>query len=133
MQIARLQNEKSLTDLAIRVYGLKADDQRTAAAIAALTAANPHLDEKLANLPAGTPVIVPAAPGLTVQSGAAADPQRRAWLSALDQVLASAQQASNAIQTGSTATAPKTPDQQITKAMAALAADIAQFKRLHRG
>jgi hypothetical protein len=131
MQIARLQGEKSVAEIVTRVYGLKADDPRAAAAGKALAAANPHLSGNLARLPAGTPVIVPAVAGLNANSAAVVDPKQAAWIGILDKLIESAQQASNAQATGLATSRPKTSDPQRTKALTLLREDIAQFKKLH--
>ena len=130
MQIARTQNEKSVAEIITRVYGLKPDDTRAAAAEKAILAANPQLND-LAKLPAGTPVVVPEISGITVTSTAVTDPQRAPWMSLLDKLLDSAQQASNAQMTGLATTAPTTPDSQRTAALTQLRKDIAQFKEKH--
>jgi hypothetical protein len=131
MQIARLQNEKSVADIVTRVYSLKPGDPRAAAAGKALAAANPHLSGNLAALPAGTPVVVPAVPGLNANVSAIVDPQQAAWINVLDKLVESAQQASNAQTTGLATTPPKSPDSQRTKALTLLRGDVAQFKKLH--
>jgi hypothetical protein len=131
MQIARLQNEKSIADLAIRVYGLKPDDPRAAAAGKALVAANPHLTGNLAALPAGTPVIVPPVANLDASTAAVTDPNQASWVAVLDKLVESAQQASNAQSTGLATSKPKSADPQRTKALTLLRSDIAQFKKLH--
>jgi hypothetical protein len=131
MQIARIQNEKSVAEIVTRVYGLKPDDSRAAAAGKALAAANPHLSGDLAALPAGTPIIVPAVAGLNANVSAVTDPKQAAWINVLDKLVESAQQASNAQATGLATTPPKTSDVQRTKALTLLQGDIAQFKKLH--
>jgi hypothetical protein len=131
MQIARLQNEKSVADIVTRVYSLKPGDPRVAAAAKALAAANPHLSGNLAALPAGTPVVVPAVAGLKANVSAITDPQQAAWINVLEKLVESAQQASNAQTTGLAATPPKTSDPKRTKALTLLGGDIAQFKKLH--
>jgi hypothetical protein len=131
MQIARLQNEKSIADIATRVYGLKPDDPRAAAAGKALMAANPHLSGNLAALPAGTPLIVPAVADLNANVSAVTDPNQASWINVLDKLVESAQQASNAQTTGLATTKPASPDPQRTKALTLLSTDIAQFKKLH--
>ena len=131
MQIARLQNEKSVADIVTRLYGVKPDDPRVAAAGKALAAANPHLSGNLAALPAGTPVIVPAVAGLSANVAAVTDPKQAAWINVLDKLVESAQQASNAQATGLATTAPKTSDAHRTKGLTTLREDIAQFKKLH--
>jgi len=131
MQIARLQNEKSIADLAIRVYGLKPDDPRAAAAGKALVAANPHLTGNLAALPPGTPVIVPPVANLDASTAAVTDPNQASWIAVLDKLVESAQQASNAQSTGLATSKPKSADPQRTKALTLLRSDIAQFKKLH--
>ncbi len=133
MQIARLQNEKSLAEITAKLYDLKPGDARAATAEKALLAANPHLAGNPAALPPGTPVVVPSVPGLSIAAFAPADPQTAAWMSLLDRALESAKQASNAQATGLATTAPKSPDPQRTKALALLHQDIAQFKKLHTG
>jgi phage tail protein X len=131
MQIARLQNDKSIAELATRVYGLKPDDPRTAAAGKALVAANPHLSGNLAALPAGTPVIVPAAADLNASATTVTDPNQAAWITVLEKLVESAQQASNAQTTGLATKRPESADPQRTKALTQLRTDIAQFKKLH--
>ncbi len=131
MQIARLQNEKSIADIAARVYGLTPDDPRAAAAGKALMAANPHLSGNLAALPAGTPVIVPAVADLNANVSAVTDPNQASWINVLDKLVESAQQASNAQTTGLATTKPASADPQRTKALTLLRSDIAQFKKLH--
>lgn len=131
MQIARLQNEKSVAEIAFKLYDLKPGDSRAVAVQNALLAANPHLAGNLGTLPAGTPVIVPAIPGLSATGSSAADPKAAAWMSLLDRAIESAHQASNAQATGLATTAPKTPNPQRSKALALLRQDIAQFKKLH--
>jgi len=131
MQIARLQNEKSVAEIVARIYGLKPGDSRATGAGKALLAANPHLSGNVAMLPAGTPLVVPAVPGLSATSSAVVDPKRAAWMSLLDRVLDSAHQASNAQATGLATTPPKTPDKQRNDALTLLRRDIAQFKKLH--
>jgi hypothetical protein len=131
MQIARLQNEKSIADLATRVYGLKPDDPRAAVAGKALIAANPHLSGNLASLPAGTPVIVPRVADLNASNGAVTDPNQAAWITLLEKLAESAQQASNAQTTGLATKRPDSADPQRTKALTLLRSDIAQFKKLH--
>jgi hypothetical protein len=130
MQIARLQNEKSIADLAARMYGLKPDDPRMAAAGKALIAANPHLSGNLASLPAGTPVIVPVVADLNATT-AVADPNQTAWIAVLEKLVESAHQASNAQTTGLATKRPESADPQRTKALTLLRSDIAQFKKLH--
>ena len=131
MQIARLQNEKSITELVTRVYGLKAGDPRAPAAEKALAATNPHLAANLAALPAGTPVVVPAVAGLIANTSAITDPKQAAWIAILDKLVDSAEQASNAQTTGLATTAPKSPAASRTAALTLLGNDIAQFKKLH--
>jgi hypothetical protein len=131
MQIARLQNEKSVAEIVNRIYDLKPGDSRGAAAAKTLLAANPHLSGNVAMLPAGTPVVVPAVPGLNATGSAVADPKRAAWMSLLDRVLNSAHQASNAQVTGLATTPPKTPDKQRSEALTLLRNDLAQFKKVH--
>src|ERR1700722_1787344 len=123
MQIARLAKEKSVADLVTKVYGLKPGDTRAPAAVKALLAANPQLNS-IEQLPAGTPVVVPVIAGLSAQSSAIADPQRAVWLSVVDKLVDSAQQASNA---------PPTPDSVRTASLTQLRKDIAQFKKVHTG
>jgi hypothetical protein len=130
MQIARLQNEKSVADVVVKVYGLKPEDARAAAAGKALLAANPQLGN-LAQLPAGTPVVVPEIPGLDAKTSAVVNPQRAIWMGVLEKLTDSAQQASNAQATGLATTAPTTPDAQRTKALAQLKRDISAFKKIH--
>lgn len=130
MQIARTQNEKSVADIVTRVYGLQANDARAAAAAKALLAANPQLSN-LSTLPAGTPVVVPPIAGVSAQSSAVANPQSAAWMNTLANLAASAQQASNALATGSAATPAPTPDPKTTAALTLLGQDIDQFKKLH--
>jgi hypothetical protein len=130
MQIARLAKEKSVADLVTKVYGLKPGDTRAAAAEKVLLEANPQLNS-IEQLPAGTPVVVPVIAGLSTQSSAIADPQRAVWLSVVDKLVDSAQQASNAQVTGLAATAPATPDSARTASLTQLRKDIAQFKKLH--
>ena len=114
------------------MYGLKPDDTRAAAAEKALLAANPQLNN-IEKLPAGTPVVVPVIAGVSTQSSAITDPQRAVWLSVVDKLVDSAQQASNAQVTGLAATAP--PNSRLgansTAALTQLRKDIAQFKKLH--
>jgi hypothetical protein len=131
MQIARLQNEKSVADVVARVYGLQPGDPRMAAAEKALVLANPHLSDNFASLPAGTPVVVPAISGVNTVSSAAVDPRRAVWIDVLDKLVDSAQQASNAQQTGVATTPPATPSSQRTKSLELLKNDIAQFKKIH--
>ena len=133
MQIARLQNEKSIADLAVRVYGLKPDDPRAAAAGKALVAANPHLSGNLASLPAGTPVIVPGVADLNPSGAAVSDPNQAGWIGVLEKLVESAQQASNAQGTGLATKRPESADPQRAKALALLRSDIAQFRKLHTG
>jgi hypothetical protein len=130
MQIARLAKEKSVADLVTKVYGLKPGDTRAAAAEKALLAANPQLNN-IEKLPAGTPVVVPVIAGVSAQSSAITDPQRAVWLSMVDKLVDSAQQASNAQVTGLATTAPPTPDSARTASLTQLRKDIAQFKKLH--
>ena len=133
MQIGRLQNEKSIADIATRIYGLKPGDPRADVAGKALMAANPHLRGELATLPAGTPVVVPSVAGLNTSGGTVTDPNQAAWISVLDKLVESAQQASNAQATGLASTKPRSPDPKRTKALTVLSTDIAQFKKLHTG
>jgi hypothetical protein len=132
MQIARLAKEKSVADLVTKVYGLKPGDTRAAAAEKVLLAANPQLNS-IEQLPAGTPVVVPVIAGLSAQSSAIADPQRAVWLSVVDKLVDSAQQASNAQVTGLATNAPPTPDSVRTASLTQLRKDIAQFKKVHTG
>ena len=132
MQIARLAKEKSVADLVTKVYGLKPGDTRAPAAEKALLAANPQLNS-IEQLPAGTPVVVPVIAGLSTQSSAIADPQRAVWLSVVDKLVDSAQQASNAQVTGLATNSPPTPDSARTASLTQLRKDIAQFKKLHTG
>jgi hypothetical protein len=132
MQIARLAKEKSVADLVTKVYGLKPGDTRAAAAEKALLAANPQLNS-IEQLPPGTPVVVPVIAGLSTQSSAIADPQRAVWLSVVDKLVDSAQQASNAQVTGLATNSPPTPDSARTASLTQLRKDIAQFKKLHTG
>jgi len=129
MQIARLQNEKSVTEIAARIYDLKPDDPRAAAAGKALVAANPHLGGNLAALPAGTPVVVPTIAGVNAIGSATNDPRHAVWIGILDGLIDSARQASNLQQTGEAA--KPLPDAKRVQALAALSADIAEFKKLH--
>jgi hypothetical protein len=68
MQIARLQNEKSVHEIVARLYDLKPGDSRVGAAAKALLAANPHLSGNVATLPTGTPMVAPGYPGSTPQA-----------------------------------------------------------------
>ena len=128
MQIARLQNEKSVDEIVARLYDLKPGDSRAGAAAKALLAVNPR---NVATLPTGTPVVVPGVPGLNALSSAVADPKRAAWMSLLDRVLDTAHQASNAQATGLATTPPKTSDKQRNDALTLLRQDIAQFEKRH--
>jgi hypothetical protein len=130
MQIARLAKEKSVADLVTKVYGLKPGDSRATVAEKTLLAANPQLNN-IEKLPAGTPVVVPVIAGVSTQSSAITDPQRAVWMSVVDKLLDSAQQASNAQVTGLATTAPPTPDSARTASLTQLRKDIAQFKKLH--
>jgi hypothetical protein len=130
MQIARTQNEKSVADIVARVYNLKAGDPRAAAAAQTLLAANPQLNN-LTQLPAGTPVVVPPIAGVGVADSSIADPQRAAWMNVLNQLVTSAQQASNAQTTGVATTAPATADARRTLALTTLGNDIANFIKRH--
>jgi hypothetical protein len=130
MQIARTQNEKSVAEIVAKVYDLKPDDARAAAAGKALLAANPQLND-IAKLPAGTPVVVPEIAGISAKSSATVDPRGAVWLNVLGKLVDSAQQASNAQATGLAATPPKAPGAQRTAALTVLQKDIAQFKKLH--
>jgi hypothetical protein len=130
MQFARLQSEKSVGEIVARVYGLKPGDSRAVAAGKALLAADPQLNN-LTNLPEGTPVVVPEVAGLNATSSANVDPSRAGWMIVLDNLLDSANQASNAQDTGLATTTPKTPNSQRTRALAQLKADIAEFKKVH--
>jgi hypothetical protein len=131
MQIARLQNEKSVAEIVTRVYGLSDSDPRAAAAAAGISAANPHLGANPGSLPAGTPLVVPSVPGVNVQVAASIDPRHAAAAGVLDTMIASANQAWNAQETGSAATAPATPSIERTQALAQLQEDVAAFKKLH--
>ena len=71
MRIAMLQGAKTMSELAQRLYGLKADDPRVAAAAKALENANPTLPKDLGAAPATTTVVAPPINGLTVAAGAA--------------------------------------------------------------
>jgi phage tail protein X len=130
MQIARTQSEKTVADIAARIYNLKPGDAQLAAAEKALLAANPQLSNP-AQLPAGTPVVVPAIAGTAAAASTVTNPQNAAWSGVLDTLLATAQQASTAQVTGAATTAPATPDAQRTAAITLLGTDIAQFKKLH--
>jgi hypothetical protein len=68
MQIARLQNEKSVDEIVARLYDLKPGDSHAGAAAKALLAANPHLSGNVATLPTGTPWLSQGYPGLTPQA-----------------------------------------------------------------
>lgn len=130
MQIARLQNEKSITEVVAKVYNLPSSDPRAATATQALLAANPQL-KNLTQLPAGTPVVIPPVAGVNANNSAAANPQQTVWMGVLDQLVDSANQASNAQVTGLATTAPTTANAQRTKALAMLKEDIAKFKKIH--
>jgi phage tail protein X len=130
MQIARSQNEKSVGDIVARVYGIKPDDPRAAAAQKALLAANPHLQDP-AKLPAGTPLVVPDIAGLQT-SAAASDPQQALWTGLLDRLFDSAQQGALAQATGQPTSTDKSARPR-SQALTKLQNDIAQFKKLHIG
>jgi hypothetical protein len=68
MQIMRLQGESSFGELVRRVFGIDRTHPQAKEAEAALTASNPHLGTKIGNLPQGTPIVVPAVPGLAQQT-----------------------------------------------------------------
>jgi hypothetical protein len=108
-------------------------DARAAGAEKALIAANPHLVGNLAALPAGTPIIVPAVPGLVSQSSAVVDPKQAALMSVLSSLLDSAHGASNAQGTGSATTPPPVANPQRDQALALLNDDLAAFKKIHMG
>ena len=83
MQLTQLMGETSLSALVKRVFGIEADHPQAKAATAALTAANPQLTGRIAKLPEGTPVVVPAVAGLT--QAASADPRLALLLDQIDQ------------------------------------------------
>lgn len=130
MQVARTQNEKSVTEIVARLYGIKSDDSRAAAAEKALLAANPQLKDPT-KLPAGTPVVVPEIAGLNAKSTAVSDPKRAVWTGVLDKLFDSAQQGSNAQATGQATPPQKPTDTPRLAALTQLQNDIAQFKKLH--
>jgi hypothetical protein len=130
MQVTRIQNEKSVSEIVARVYGIKSDDSRAAAAEKALLAANPHLKDPR-NLPTGTPVVVPEIPGLHSRSTATSDPKGAVWAGVLDKLFDSAQQGSNAQATGQATPPEKSTYQPRSRALTQLEKDIAQFKKLH--
>ncbi|MFM0336833.1 hypothetical protein [Paraburkholderia fungorum] len=70
MLTVTLQGAKNLTRLAQRIYGLDAADPRVAAAVRAITTANPKLPAALDKAPAETTVMVPTVPGLAFAAGA---------------------------------------------------------------
>ncbi len=65
MQFVTYKGERSLSDVARRVFNIKGPKaaELTKQAVAALLQINPHLAE-LKNLREGTPIIVPAVPGV---------------------------------------------------------------------
>jgi hypothetical protein len=130
MQIARLQNEKSIAEVVAKVYKLQPSDPKVATATQALLAANPQL-KNLAQLPAGTPMVIPQVAGVSANSSSVANPQQTVWMAVLDKLLDSAKNASNAQATGVAANAPKTVNPQRATALTTLQNDIAQFKKLH--
>jgi hypothetical protein len=85
----------------------------------------------MAQLPAGTPVVVPPIAGVGTADTSITNPQRAVWMNVLNQLVASAQQASNAQTTGAATTAPATPDARRTLALTTLGNDIANFNKLH--
>jgi hypothetical protein len=89
------------------------------------------LSGNLASLPAGTPVIVPRVADLNASNNAVTDPNQAAWITVLEKLVESAQQASNAQTTGLATKRPDSADPQRTKALTLLRSDIAQFKKLH--
>jgi hypothetical protein len=130
MQIARTQSEKSVADIAARVFNLQPGDARLPAATKSLLAANPQLNN-LAQLQPGTPVVVPPIAGTAPAPTAVVNPKTAVWSAVLDSFLTSAQQASNAQATGLATTAPATPDARRTAAITLLGTDIANFRKLH--
>jgi len=129
VQIARLQNEKSIAEVVTKVYNLQPTDPKVATASQALLAANPQL-KNLAQLPAGTPVVIPEVTGVNATTSSATNPLLTVWMSVLDKLVDSATSAANAQVTG-VAAKPTKPDAQRAKALTALKDDIAQFKKLH--
>ncbi len=130
MQIARTQNEKSVSDIVARVYGIKPDDSRAAAAQKAIVAANPHLQDP-AKLPAGTPLVIPDVAGLQAAT-ATSDPQQAIWSGLLDRLFDSAQQGALAQATGQPTSTDKSARPR-PQALTKLQKDNAQFKKLHSG
>jgi hypothetical protein len=133
VQIARLDSSASLADLAARVYGLPARDRRIAAAAQALAQANPHLGQNFAALPPNTPVVVPDLPGLAATIPNPIGPTRAAVVSVLENLQKTAELASNAQQSGSTTGPAPQPDPARGRALERLAADIAEFAKIHAG
>ncbi len=130
MKVARTQNEKSVGEIAARLYGIKPGDARAAQAANALLAANPQLKDP-AKLPAGTPVLVPEIAGTQGQGVPVADPKRPMWTAVLDRLLDSARQGSNAQDRGRAAPQDKVRDDSRSAALKQLENDIAQFRKLH--
>lgn len=130
MKVARIQNEKSVSEVAARLYGTKPGDARAAAAQKALLAANPQLKD-VSKLPAGTPVLVPDIPGVSAEGAPITDPKRAVWTSVLDKLLDSAQQGSNAQTAGRATPSEKVRDDPRRAALKQLEKDIAQFRKLH--
>jgi hypothetical protein len=125
MQFLQLQGETTVGAVVQRIYGLAPGAPGAAAAQAALLAANPHL-ATIAQLPAGTPVVLPAVGVVSTPPVAATppDPRRVTLLTTL-------QGLGNAVPLRATGgTAPDTPQQAAIKA---LQADLAAFAKLHGG
>jgi hypothetical protein len=131
MQITQLEQSGSVAEIATRVYGLGHGDPRLAEAEKALTAANPHLARDIASLPPNTPVVVPNLQGLTVTIAQPVNPRRAALLEVLDNLQKTAEQASNAQLSGSTAASATEANPERDRALKRLRDDIASFSEMH--
>jgi hypothetical protein len=122
MQIVQLKNEKSISEIIARLYGLKPDDPRSAEAAKALAASNPHLNDDVSRLPAGTPIIVPAIPGLSASVSDNIDPGRAAAVGQMDAFIGEVEKVTKATQI---------KDEKWTQALTVLRKSVENFKKVH--
>ena len=123
MQFVQLQGETSVAALVQRVYGLAPGAAGAVAAQNALLAQNPHL-AAIGQLPAGTPVVLPAAAAAKPAAAPLADPRRAAMLTALTALAAALP-----LRTAS----GSQPDTAQQAAIATLQADVAAFAKQFGG
>jgi hypothetical protein len=116
MPIVQRESARNLSELAQRLYGLGAQDTRIAAAVRALTAANPGLPGDLSAMLPTTPIVAPTVSGLAVAPQAAgAMPQDIDVLSLARYVAEASKKIMTAAQSGSPPAQDPTRDEMLQR------------------